>query len=126
MRKYLLLLIVLLSAYQLHLVNNLSKITHTGEVIEKAVSIGRSSTHYLMIDFKESGIDTIIVHPIDYKRTSVGESYTVRLSCNFMFCAGAAYVPETDGMALSFSLFVFILCATVCAAITHPKIRSIF
>lgn len=67
---------------------------YTGVILEKAYSVGRSTTHYFEVDYGHT-TDVIVVHPLDYKKAEVGDMYTVRTKYTpFIGIGGTAYLPE--------------------------------
>lgn len=67
---------------------------YSGTVVDKTVSVGRSSTYYLYVDWDGFGTSSVIAHPVTYKRTEVGS----RISAEYMYtpfigATGSAYVP---------------------------------
>ncbi|MBL4753752.1 MAG: hypothetical protein JKY52_09205 [Flavobacteriales bacterium] len=82
---------------------------YKGTVIDKTVSVGRSSTHYLYIDWDGIGPRSISVHPVTYKRTAIGERFSAQYGYIPIFgAAGSAYVPDTDEYSATFASAGFI------------------
>lgn len=82
---------------------------YKGVIVDKTTDSGRrSSTHYLLIDWEGIGQQSIIVHPLTYKRASVGDFYSTQLGYSPIFGAGGmAYAPNTDEYPLGFGLAGF-------------------
>lgn len=90
-----------------------------GEVIEKTVSVGRSSTHYLYVDWEGIGKQSVVVHPVTYKLVNRGDTYTTSPSyLPLLGASGWAYNPDTPeysrlfvitGATASFTVFFIIL-----------------
>ena len=85
-----------------------SKGKYTGVVIDKTVSVGRSSTHYLYINWDGIGLDSIIVHPITYKRAEKGDKFSAEYAyLPLIGAVGGAYVPRTGDFGLAFGFIGF-------------------
>lgn len=100
---------------------------YKGVVVDKAASSGRrSSTHYLLIDWEGIGEQSIIVHPLTYKRASVGDFYSTQLGYTpFFGASGMAYVPRADEYGLGFGLagfFAKIIAAFLLVAFCWSKV----
>ena len=80
---------------------------YKGVVIDKTVSFGRSSTHYLYVDWGELGRKSIVVHPMTYKRTNIGDEFETSLSYTpILGAGGTAYAPvESTGYSIASSFF---------------------
>ena len=80
---------------------------YKGVIVEKATSGGRySSTHYLYIDWEGIGEQSIIVHPITFKRAAVGDFYSTQMGYFPIFgLSGTAYAPKTGENGVLFCLF---------------------
>lgn len=82
---------------------------YKGTVIDKTVSVGRSSTHYLYIAWDGIGPRSISVHPMTYKRTVIGDRFSTQYGYMPIFgAAGSAYVPDTDEYSATFAITGFI------------------
>lgn len=78
---------------------------YKGTVIDKTISTGRSSTHYLYIDWDGFGESSIVAHPVTYKRTLIGSRYSTEYSYSILFGAiGSAYVPDTGDRSFALAL----------------------
>lgn len=78
---------------------------YKGTVIDKTVSVGRSSTHYLYIDWDGIGLRSISVHPVTYKRSAIGERFSTQYGYMPIFgAAGSAYVPNTGEYSLALAM----------------------
>lgn len=77
---------------------------YQGSVIEKEVSIGKnSSTHYLLVDWDGIGNQAIVVNPITYKQTKIGDRYTAQASYTpFLGAYGMAYIPDSGELGMFF------------------------
>lgn len=68
---------------------------YKGTVVEKTVSIGRTATHYLYINWDGIGFDSIVVHPITYKMTEIGDRFSTQWHYTpVLGASGAAYTPN--------------------------------
>lgn len=73
-----------------------SKKIYKGVIIEKALSSGRSTTHYFYVDWGPSA-ETIIVHPITYKLKDIGDEVKAKYSYTpILGLGGSAYAPSLD------------------------------
>lgn len=89
---------------------------YEGVIIQKAVGGGRGSVHYFQVRYDFGPIDTISVHPIDYKNKKIGDRWvtTVRYM-PILGLSGKAYRPNLNGepsfiMSLGYvSLKVFLI-----------------
>ena len=85
---------------------------YKGTVVNKTVAVGRSSTHYLKVEWEKHGTQTVVVHPMTYKETEIGDQYSTQWNRVFMLGAGgAAYVPNDPEYTLLKAL-IGLLCKT--------------
>lgn len=101
---------------------------YKGTVVNKTVSVGQSSTHYLKVEWEKHGTQTIVVHPMTYVEADIGDRYSTQWNRVFMFGAtGQAYVPHdpeyTVPKALLGLLCKFVL-ATWLLALYQESIRG--
>lgn len=96
---------------------------YKGTVVNKTVSVGRSSTHYLKVEWDKHGTQTVVVHPMTYAETEIGDRYSTQWNRVFMLGAtGQAYVPNDPeytvpkallGFLCKFALAVWLLATCI-------------
>lgn len=81
---------------------------YSGTVIDKTVSVGRSSTYYLYVEWDGIGRDNITTHPVTYKRTSIGSKISTQYEYVPIFGAiGATYAPSNNEYSFAFAITGF-------------------
>ena len=101
---------------------------YNGTVVDKTVSVGRSSTHYLYIDWDNIGMRSIVVNPVTYKVTKVGDSFSTEYGYIPIFgAAGIAYVPDSGEYGVLFAITGFfskLACIILLALFTRKHMKS--
>ena len=117
-----LLFIYMLFAYVIYLDEQISrKITtpgyYKGTVVEMAEDPGRNgSTYYLNVNWDGIGMDDIVVHPLTYNRTQIGDRISTQFVYSYWLGAiGTSTSPDTGennwilGLARSLSVVGLII-----------------
>jgi hypothetical protein len=93
--------------------------TYTGTVSQKSESVGRSSTYYLQIAFDSIPTQSLVVHPIEYSRYSIGDRFSTKSDFSILFGRnGTAYVPDDPQYKILNNLLFVLLNALFVTAIS--------
>jgi len=76
---------------------------YEGTVVDKVQSAGRySSSLFLVVDFRDLGVQTVLVSPQEYSLFEKGNVFQTQWYYSLLFGAsGAAYVPKDDNRLLA-------------------------
>lgn len=100
---------------------------YKGVVVDKTTGGTGGSTNYLYVDWDGYGKSSIVVHPMTYKRTNIGDKFETQYEYMPMVGAiGTVRVPETGEYGILFALVGVIakLAVIVMVAAAFKSIRA--
>jgi hypothetical protein len=86
---------------------------YEGIVVDKLALTGKSTTLYMIVDFKDLGVQQVVVSPTEYQCLKSGYIFQTQYSYNWILgAAGIVYVPR-DPRFSPWLLFISAICRAV-------------
>lgn len=81
---------------------------YKGTILNKTLSGVRSQTHYFYVQWDGYGADTVVVHPMEYKRFNIGQRFETHYGYfPLVGATGMVYNPDTNEYSMIFGLLGF-------------------